>query len=296
MISRVTNQTLAQSAQRNLQSGMAKLAHLQDQAATQQAITRPSDDPTAAADSMRIRAEQRATDQYGRNIDNGTGWLTTLDGALATATDLMQRVRDLTVRGANGSLNGTAKEAIAVEIEGLKKDLAAQANTTYLGRTVFAGTSDAGVAFRPDGTFTGNGTPVERRIGPNSTVRVDAHGAEVFGEDTATTMSVFTLLDKIAADLRDPAANAGSRLAAVDQRLDAITGAHADVGVRHALLQQAEEANLDQKVALEAQRTGVEDVDLSKVILDLKLQEVSYQSALAVTARVLQPTLMDFLR
>src|SRR4051794_31992233 len=126
MISRVTNQTLAQSAQRNLQSGMAKLAKLQDQAATQKAITKPSDDPTAAADSMRIRGDQRATEQYGRNIDNGTGWLTTLDGALASATDLMQRVRDLTVRGANGSLNDTAKEAIAVEIEGLKKDLAAQ--------------------------------------------------------------------------------------------------------------------------------------------------------------------------
>ncbi|MCG2621619.1 flagellar hook-associated protein FlgL [Arthrobacter sp. I2-34] len=295
MISRVTNQTLAQSAQRNLQSGMAKLAKLQDQASTQKAITKPSDDPAAAADALRIRAEQRAADQYGRNIDNGTGWLTTLDGALATATDLMQRVRDLAARGANGSLNATAKEAIAVEIEGLKKDLAAQANTTYLGRTVFAGTSDAGAAFQPDGTFNGNGTAVDRRIGPNSTVRVDADGAEVFGT-AADGDSVFALLDKIAADLRDPAANVGTNLAAIDQRLDAIISAHAGVGVRHALLQQAEEANLDQKIALEAQRSGVEDVDLSKVILDLKLQEVSYQSALAVTARVLQPTLMDFLR
>ncbi len=47
---------------------------------------------------------------------------------------------------------------------------------------------------------------------------------------------------------------------------------------------------------LEAQRSSVEDLDLATVILDLQVQEVNYQSALAVTARVLQPTLMDFLR
>ena len=41
---------------------------------------------------------------------------------------------------------------------------------------------------------------------------------------------------------------------------------------------------------------GLEDVDLSKVLLDLKTQDVNYQTAIAVTARVLQPTLMDFLR
>jgi flagellar hook-associated protein 3 FlgL len=52
----------------------------------------------------------------------------------------------------------------------------------------------------------------------------------------------------------------------------------------------------EQKGSLEAQRAGAEDVDLAQVILDLKTQEVTYQSALAVTARVLQPTLMDFLR
>ena len=48
--------------------------------------------------------------------------------------------------------------------------------------------------------------------------------------------------------------------------------------------------------SLEARRSGIEDLDLAKVVLDMKVQEVAYQSALAVTARVLQPTLMDFLR
>ena len=47
---------------------------------------------------------------------------------------------------------------------------------------------------------------------------------------------------------------------------------------------------------LEAQRSGIEDVDLAQAALSLKLQEVSYQAALSVTSKVLQHTLMDFLR
>jgi flagellar hook-associated protein 3 FlgL len=52
---------------------------------------------------------------------------------------------------------------------------------------------------------------------------------------------------------------------------------------------------VNESVSLEAQRADVEDVDLGKAILDLKAQELSYQAALAVTARALQPSLMDFL-
>jgi flagellar hook-associated protein 3 FlgL len=50
------------------------------------------------------------------------------------------------------------------------------------------------------------------------------------------------------------------------------------------------------EASLDAQQTGIEKADLGSVIMDLKLQETNYQVALAATARVLQPTLMDFLR
>jgi flagellar hook-associated protein 3 FlgL len=48
-------------------------------------------------------------------------------------------------------------------------------------------------------------------------------------------------------------------------------------------------------VALETQRSGIEDVDMAEVLMDLQLQQVAYQAALNVTAKVLQPSLMDFL-
>jgi flagellar hook-associated protein 3 FlgL len=47
--------------------------------------------------------------------------------------------------------------------------------------------------------------------------------------------------------------------------------------------------------AVESRRASIEDVDLGKVILELKTQEMAYQTALAVTSRALQPSLMSFL-
>jgi flagellar hook-associated protein 3 FlgL len=299
MIARVTNQALTSAAQRNLQTSMQRLASLQEQASSQKAITRPSDDPAGTGDSLRIRSQQRAVGQYERNVDNGNGWLTVADNALSETEKILGRIRDLTVQGANdGALSAASKESIATEMVSLRSELFAQANTSHLGRSVFAGNSDAGAAFVVDAStpggvaFTGTGSAVQRRVSENTTVRVDADGAAVFGTGAS---SVFSLIDDIVRDLQS-GTNIGSHLSGIDDRLTAIIGNHADVGVRQAQLQHAEEALMQLSGSLEAQRSSIEDVDLGSVILDLKLQEVTYQSALAVTARVLQPTLMDFLR
>lgn len=304
MINRMTTQTMMRSAQRNLQSNMEQLAKLQDQATSLKAISRPSDNPTGAAESLAVRAEQRAVDQYRRNADNGNGWLTTVDSALTATNTIMNRIRDLTVQGANDSNSPTAKQALAHELDGLKDDLLKQANTTYLGRNVFAGNTDKGVAFISDAiapaanyTFTGTSTDsVERRISSGSTVRVDADGSAVFGAgNTNPSDSVFALVDQIASDLRT-GTNVGHFLQDLDDRMKTIAGQHAQIGSQQNIVERAQDSLLAQKGSLEAKRSSVEDIDLGQVILELKTQEVAYQSALAVTARVLQPTLMDFLR
>jgi flagellar hook-associated protein 3 FlgL len=148
MVTRITSQMLMQSAQANLQLSMSTLAKLQSQGGTQKAISKPSDDPAGAGESMRIRADQRALTQYGTNIGDGLAWLGTADDALSSATDVMHTVRDLVVQGANsGSLNPAAREAIATQLDSLKASLLATANTQYAGRSIFAGNSDAGEAF-----------------------------------------------------------------------------------------------------------------------------------------------------
>lgn len=293
MVARITGQMLLNTAQYNLQSSMATLSKLQTQGGTQKQISKPSDDPTGTAESMRIRSDQRALTQYGTNISDGLSWLSTADSALTNATAVLQKVRDLVVQGAStGSLSASAREAIATQLDALKPALLSAANTQYAGRPIFAGNSDAGVAFNPNLTFNGApGSTVERRISPSATVRVDVDGSAAFG---AGATSVFALVDTISADLR-AGTNVGTHLTAIDTHLSSILGEQAKVGTRYNQLETSKELNMEQSGSLESQRADVEDVDLSKVILQLKSQEIAYQTALSVTSRALQPTLMSFL-
>ncbi|WP_417564398.1 flagellar hook-associated protein FlgL [Microbacterium sp.] len=294
MISRVTAGSMAHTAMRQLQSNLAQLARLQEQATSQRAFSSPSDDPAAAATTLQVHAQQRRNDQYARNIDDGLAWVTTVDNAISSSTVLLQRARDLIVRGANdGALDATAKEAIAVELDGIRGELLARANTTLLGRSVFAGTSDAGVAFDSSYTHTGAaGAQVLRRVSDGTTVRVDADGAEVFGTGDD---SVFALLDAVVADLRS-GVNVSGHLSAIDRRMSAMLGAQGAVGARQNQIERAKEAAVDDAVSLESRRAAVEDVDSVEVLVRLQAQELVYRSALAVTGRVLQPSLLEFLR
>lgn len=289
---RVTGQTQIAEAKRNLASSSSRMGELQQRATDRLKITKPSDDPAATATAMKIRGELRANVQYRRNIDNGNAWLTAADSALTRTTDLLGRVRDLTIQGATGTMTASGREAIAMELDGLKNEVLAAANTQYLGRNIFAGNSDAGAAFAADFTFTGApGSTVERRIGGSETVRVDADGAAVFGSGAN---SAFAMIDSIAADMRSGAIT-GARVGDVDTFMAKAIGGQSDIGARQARLLRAEGTNMDNAVSLENQRTNVEDLDLADIAMDLAVQDVNYQAALQVTSKVLGKTLMDFI-
>jgi flagellar hook-associated protein 3 FlgL len=208
----------------------------------------------------------------------------------------MHRVKDLTVLAGNGSLNKAGKDAIALELDALNKDLVAIANTKHLGRNIFAGNSDEPEAFSNSMPPTFNGTglnPVDRRISATQTVRVDADGQKIFGSGAG---SVFDAIKSMADSLRGGTAPTSSQLGSLEDRFNSIVDGRAEVGTRQAQLERAGTVNTELEATLDAQRNGIEKADLGSVIMDLKLQETNYQVALAATARVLQPTLMDFLR
>lgn len=293
MIGRITHQTIQRSTLRNLQTNLGAMANLQAQMSSGKKIQVPSDDPAVAGSVMHLRSTQRQLDQYSRNATDGDSWLTTVDSALSSSLTSLRRVRDLVVQSGNGGLGQSSRDALATELEGLRDDLMSQANTTYLGRTVFAGTSGAGVAFDDAYTWNGSATAsVERQIGPTTTVRVDADGAQVYGEGAG---SVFALVDELAADLR-AGVDVTDRLDAIDDRMDAMLTATASTGSRQRVLQSVATELTGQALTVKSQLAGAEDIDLAEVIMNLKLQEVAYQGALGAGARVLQPSLMDFLR
>lgn len=300
MLSRVTHQTVMRSTLAHLQQNLGRTADLQAKLSSGKVITKPSDDPSGAADALRLRGDIRATTQYGRNADDGVGWLTAIDSALQSSVNALLRVRNLTVQGASTGVHSEpSREALATEIEGIREELLGLANTTYLGRSVFAGTSNAGVAFDDTGTYQGvPGATVERRVAPDHTIRADADGVGAFGDAASADpdqLSVFVLLDTIVADLR-AGNDVSGHLDAIDVRRNAMLRELADVGARHGQMMDAQRTIADSLQSLETRLSGVEDIDLAEVILELQMQEVAYTGALGAAARVLQPSLMDFLR
>lgn len=303
MIGRVTHQTVQRSTLANLQTNLGAMSDLQDRLSGNKRLTKPSDDPAGTASALALRSSLRQIEQHDRNIADGLGWLTTIDTALTTSVSLVGRARDLTVQGSNtGALTPEAREALAVEIEGLRDSLMSQANSSYLGRSVFAGTSNAGSAIAVDTTATprtyvaGPATAgaVERRVSPDTTVRVDVAARDAYGSDDGGT-SVFATLDAIAATLRgggDPSAS----LTTLDAHRDGMLRQVAGVGARHNQVLDAQSTALRLRTELTGQLSAVEDADLAASIVELQMQEVAYKAALGATSRVLQPTLMDFLR
>jgi flagellar hook-associated protein 3 FlgL len=296
MLNRVTNLTMSATAQRSLQTQQSRLAELQEKATSLNKISRPSDDPAATAQALETRSLLAANAQYGRNIDDGKTWLTAADSALEQATNVMHKIKDLAVQAGNGALGQGSKDAIALELLALNEDLVSIANTQHLGRNIFAGNSDKPEAFSGPMPPAFNGTglgPVDRRVSATQTVRVDADGQAIFGSGNG---SVFEAVKSIADALKAGTAPTGSQLGALESGFSNIVNGRAEIGTRQAQLERAGSVNTDLEATLNAQKMGIEKLDLGSVIMDLKLQETNYQVALAATARVLQPTLMDFLR
>jgi flagellar hook-associated protein 3 FlgL len=306
MLQRVTHETIQRSTLRNLQTNMSALASLQGQMSSGKKIQVPSDDPSGTGQVLSLRATTSQLAQYQRNGQDGDSWLTTVDTALTTALGYLRNARDLVVQSGDAGLGQTSRNALADNIDGLKAGLLSQANARYQGRNVFAGTSDATGAFTvdtsgatPTYTWTGSATAtVDRKVGPSTTVRVDTDGSQAFGwtdPSSGTQSTAFALLDKISTGLRNGTDVTGT-LNDIDSVMQNVLTAAASNGSRQKVLESTGSDVTAQQLTVKGQLTGVEDVDMAEVIMNLQMQEVTYQGALAAGAKVLQPTLLDFLR
>ncbi|MBM7516385.1 flagellin N-terminal helical domain-containing protein [Nocardioides nitrophenolicus] len=294
-IGRVTQRMLTDGSLANLQRNLGQLAALQERLSTGRVINRPSDNPTGTTAAMRIRTSVSDQGQYARNAQDGIGWLTQVDSTLDGVTTAVRRARDLALQGANtGAMGQQARDALAIEVDGIREQLLGQSNASYLERPVFGGVTAAGRAYDDTGTWVGVDGAVNRRVADDVVVRVDVDGRTVFGDGAS---SVFAELDALATALR--AGDTAGITASVDvlrAREDTVTGVRAAAGTRYQRIEQSAQAADDAKMSLTNNLSSIENADLAETTVHLKLQEVAYQAALAATSRVMQPSLLDFLR
>lgn len=291
---RTTQNMLVGRSLAGLQSGLTRLAQTQEKLSTGKNLNRPSDSPTDATTSMKIRVQVAQAGQYVRNAQNGLGWLDVTDTMLGGMADNLRRAGELALQGANASVPGTATKALAEELAQIREGLLAQANTTYLDRPIFGGVTAGNAAFDATGAYVGVDAPVLRAVADGVKVRVDISGTDVVGP---TGNNMFTDLAALETALRnDDKAGIRAGIAAISTRQKALTSAQAQIGAAYNRIDAAERKSADALVTLKTALSEVEDTDLPKAMVDLQMHEVAYQAALASTARVMQPSLVDFLR
>lgn len=217
------------------------------------------------------------------------------DTALQSSVSALHRVRELTLAGmsAGTATSPQAREAHAAEVDALREQLLGYANTTYIGRPVFGGTTGGTRAYGPDASYVGGAGQVVARLGDNATVRADTDGEATFGNGP---QSLFAVLGQLSTDLRAGSPALATNLDQLDAASAKVLNALTDVGGRYSRTVQTRQDTQDKILSLQSSLSGVEDIDLPKTITELKMQETAYQAALGATARVLQPSLLDFLR
>lgn len=143
---RITNQISNNTLVNTLARHQSQLDETQNQLGTGLKMSRPSDEPSAAANNMYFRSRVHELDQFMGNVNEGKARLQLVDGQLERVTEILQRVRVLTVQASNGIYQGDKgfelEVAIGKEINELLKATVDIANTRdATGRYLFGGHS-----------------------------------------------------------------------------------------------------------------------------------------------------------
>jgi len=141
---RITNQISNNTLVNTLARHQSQLDETQNQLGTGLKMSRPSDEPSAAANNMYFRSRVHELDQFMGNVNEGKARLQLVDGQLERVTEILQRVRVLTVQASNGIYQGDKgfelEVAIGKEINELLKATVDIANTRdATGRYLFGG-------------------------------------------------------------------------------------------------------------------------------------------------------------
>jgi len=301
-------QTSTAIARLRLQNG--NQAQLQDQISSGVRISKASDSPVEFATLLQTKASSQRFDTFLSNMTNASTDLNSSNSAMLSVNQKLARASQIASQGISALGENNEADALATELDGIIDSVFMAANTRVDGKALFGGDETSTLPFRiatftADGkpaTFAYDGSPARARglIGPQQTVDTRYTGSEIF---QAPGNNVFEVLTGLRDDLRN-------RNLTGQARTDALTGRLANLEqVRNVFSDKIGEqsstlANLeafssrisDLKLDTDLRTSQIESTDYAQAIVQLKEQENIYQATLGVTSRLVQPSLLDFIR
>ncbi len=217
--------------------------------------------------------------------------------------EVLQRVREMLVQASNGTLNEGDMHNIGGEVDQLIQAVKQDANTQYAGQYVFSGTATTTSPYKQgeEDAFQGNEEPVNRAIGPGSTLNVSMNLSAVLGNGAGSgDGKVLEVLRTIATHLEEATPESRAKLGTSDLKslgagmesllqLQAVTGATTDQ------LNTASSRIEGLQDALTKAMSATQDANIAEVSIAYSSEQAAYSAALRAGANIIQESLLNFL-
>ncbi len=295
---RVSNAQMYRSVLRNVNSGTLKLADLQEKLSTGRRVNRASDDPSAAVLALSYRSDIALNEQHQRATADALARMNASEAALGNATDTLQRARELALQAGSPGVGATEMSNIAQEVDQLLNHLVQTGNTNFAGAYLFGGQQTQARPFTTTVvsgevtavTYAGDMGALTREIGVGNTIDINIPGSTAFGN---AFNSIIALREALQAG--DTTA-AMATVSSIDADIETLLNARARLGARTNSVEAADNVLTSANTDLQKQKADNEEIDLVDIVVRLNSQQNVYQASLASAAKVIQPSLIDFLR
>lgn len=312
---RITNTMLNSKMLHNLNSNLNRLDKWQRQMSTGKQFNKPSDNPIGVSKSLELTTTLSEIAQHKSNANDAISWLEITESAVSEVGDILQRARELTV-SADGTETVEDKQKIKSEIDQLKEQLIKSANTTYNGKHVFSGYKTNQKLLDDDGNYNFKSLDneiMEYEIGIRDQLSVNTLGHKLFGVDDGTATGLDTV-DTSEANTGDPAqlikvfdelSNAldtddavtiDKTLGRLDNHIDNVLSVRGEIGTKVNRMELTIKRIDQNKINYTELLSKNEDADMAEVIMQMKMDESVYRASLSIGSKVIQPTLVDFIR
>ncbi len=294
---RITNNMLFGAAIRNINSNRERLLRTEETLITNKQINRPSDNPIGASRLMDLRGILSMYNQYQRNIEKADAFSKQTETALDNVKECLVRVQEIVMQQLNGVQGPEGWSAAAAELEQIFGEILRSANTKYENKYIFAGHQTLSAPFDQDGNYLGgSGDDIDVEISEGNFVTINLCGDEVF-KGAEGGPDIFDLINSLknAVEAGDTA-TLRSLLPTVDDAINFVVDKIAGVGAITNRLQMAEGNNTDLIAAITEMISNIEDTDVVKAATDYANQELVLRAVLETSSRLVQQSILDFLR
>ncbi|BCJ87865.1 flagellar hook-associated protein FlgL [Effusibacillus dendaii] len=296
---RVTQSMLNSQFVKNVQINNKNLDIYQRMLETGKKLNKPEDDPVGVGFAMRYEEGLSRIQQYQRNLSSLKSDLETYDTYISKVNDLLQRVRQLAVQGASDTVPQDARQAMAKEVDQIYKEMVDLGNSQFNGKYMFNGQKTDQIPYSNLANAETQNSDTNRTmitISDNTYLPGNITGQAVFGTAGASD-NAFMLLKNLSNALNTNNTTAISQaIGFVDIRMSAVHAAWSEVGVLMNRVDLVDNRLRDQQLNVTKVLSDTMDTDIPKTITDLKMAETVQRASLSVGSRILQPSLVDFLR